>query len=333
MAEATLSLTPTIKLQSSSKRITLIDNFRGIAIIIYILTQTAAQYDNFLPQWFFHNAGINGMFNTNLGFMDLGPTLFYFIIGLTVVPAFRRRLEIKGTKAAYQDYLYRNMTLIALDSIVMFFVDKYLYPANWGIIRSIGLVGLFMMPFVKTTTNTRLFAAIIILLLYQILNQQIFYFFNGTEGGIAACFGFVTIVLFTSVLKDMLDKELLNYLYIFTLITSLCIISLYFLPISYQNYNSSYILSTLALYAMIFLFFALLDKIIKIKSLPPFTWMGQNLIVFFLLGASSQLYITKIFPSTNIIYLIYAELFVLFLSIIIAIVLHSNNLVIKISPK
>lgn len=311
-------------------RIALLDNVRGLIILIYIITQTAILYSSFLPMWLRHDAGASGIFNTNLGFMDLGPSLFYFIIGLTAVMAFNRRKERLGLRAAYTDFFYRNMTLIAFDAIVTFFINKYMYPADWNIIRSIGFTGLLMIPFINSGTKARAAAGLIIIVFYQCFHDRIFALMDGHEGGIAACFGFLTVVLFSSVLKDLYDKGLLYYLLGLIAVFIMGLISYAFVPIVYREFNSTYLLLTLSLYGAIFFLFALFDRYVISRPIPVISWMGQSLIMFFVIGAGAQLFITRIYPPIDISNLIYAEIFMISLAALIATILRWKRIIVKV---
>lgn len=315
------------------KRCIPIDHMRGAAILIYLLTQTAAQYASYMPLWFMHDAGNSGIPYINLGFMDFGPATFYFIIGLNIVSSFRRRLERKGAKAAYSDMIYRNLALIALDALVMFFVNKFMYAADWGIIRSVGLVGLLMLPFLNAPATVRAVLGITILSIYQAVRGSLFFYLGGTEGGVAACFGFLTIVLLTSALRDLYDKGLLHYFLGLLAVSVAAALSMLLIPIAYREFNSSYLLLTLLVFGIVFLVFAFVDKYIFSRPIPVLTQFGQSLIVFFLIGASAQLYIKKLFPPDMPFALTFALCFEILLAISAAMYLDRRNIIIKISPR
>lgn len=308
----------------------LIDNFRGIAIIFYMLAQVAISYLEHLPLWVPHNAGINGMWSTNLGFLDLGPVMFYFLIGLTIVMSFNKSLIRNGKSEAYKQLFYRNLSIIGIDALGGFIISKYMYYADWGVLRSIGLVGIMMIPFINKKTYVRAISAVVILLIYQLLRVKIFYYLSGIEGGIAACFGFVTVVLLVTVLKDLYDKGLLWYSLGLIFIISGALISYLFVPIVYSEYNSTYLLSVLSLFGLLFLLLALVDKYVISKPLPVISWIGQSMIFFLIVAACSRLLIIKIFPPINLTSYINAFLLVFFVCSAIATFFRAKKIIIKI---
>jgi hypothetical protein len=276
----------------SGQRDGTIDNVRGIAILIYLLGQISQYYKAFFPAWWGHNAGEggsgNGMWFFNIGFLDFGPALFYFLIGLTVIPSFRKSRMLIGRKA-YGKLFYRNFTIIGIGLLAVFITNMHMWPEDWQHLASIGVTGLFTMPFLKLNTFWRGISSVVILILYQIFRVQLFDFLGGSQGtgsygGMAACIGFAGAVLLVSVLADLYRKKFIYYVFGVAVLWIAAIIAAHFIEIVYSEYSISYLFSTLAAFSTVFGILYLLNKLIKNKAVPILSTIGRNLIFFLLLA-------------------------------------------------
>lgn len=288
-------------------RVALYDNFRGIAVILYIFSMMSNLIKKFkLPYWMVHTWSLDDAANQvangnllpqqlfpffNITLADLGPVFFYFILGLTIIWAFQRRKERDGLKAAYQHILYRNLAIIGVAAVMVFLFNAIGRMTSsdpriidWNQLASIGLVGIMLMPFVNKGKWTRLISGIAILTVYQIFLPQIIRVLGGEEGGIAACFGFLGVTLIITFLADLQREKGLKWFAAAVGITlAIAALLSWLLPAHYREFNTTYQITALAFISVFFLLYCLLDKYVIKKAIPFISWMGKNLFLYYLI--------------------------------------------------
>lgn len=290
-----------------SGRIALYDNFRGIAVILYIVSMMSNLIKNFkLPYWMVHTWSPEDVTTQitegnllpqkllplfNITIADLGPVFFYFIIGLTCVWAFQKRKEKEGLKAAYRHVLYRNLAIIGVACVMIFLFNALGRLGNpdavaidWNQLASVGLVGIMLMPFLNKNKWTRLISGAVILLVYQIFLPQIISLLGGEEGGIAACFGFTGITLIITFLADLQrEKGLKWFASAVGIIVAAALLLAWLLPAHYRDFNTTYQIVALAFISVFFLLYWLLDIYVIKKAIPAVSWMGKNMFLYYLI--------------------------------------------------
>jgi hypothetical protein len=105
---------------SISRRNALFDNFRGVLVFVFVmLAVLGAIYRADVPEWIFSHARGKpmGPFGSPFTPVDLGMIFFYFVGGMTAVPAFRKRAAAEGKNAALKHLFIRNIGLIGIGAV------------------------------------------------------------------------------------------------------------------------------------------------------------------------------------------------------------------------
>jgi hypothetical protein len=340
-------------------RVSLIDNVKGLLVIIFLLSQLMIQLNGIvggnalkeqlpLPVWFWHGFDVTGIpFWQYFGFsfLDLGPIAFFFVIGVVVFWSFEKRVPRDGVKPTLKRFFMRNATIVGvflpLNIIASLFQVKtggMSSSWNWGTIPSIGFTGLLLTPFIASSLIRRkwwakLIAGIGVLLFYYYCFDFI-RAFDGTEGGPAACIGYTAVVLFTAVLGDAQRKGILWY----TIATAALFAFSHLLKIwwgdaLYDTYNATYMVMALNLVNLFYYIFYVFDKLVlKGGAIPILATMGRNILLYFILtGCVINVLISVIpfFKNTTPAILYMTQAVSLALYVVLAVFLEKKKIVFK----
>ena len=288
-----------------NQRLALADNYKGFVVLLFVFSHMAWQFnlDFPFPDWFFHynpnsTSALFGFFN--FSFMDIGPVTFFFITGLTMVKAFSNNARRAGELAAFKHFFIRNVAVIGFFFIARFVQFKMSGRNSlpWAFLISIGMTGVLLVPFMFSFIRRhwwlRLLIGIGILFAYHRHYDFLFEKLGAADGGIAACVGFAGVVMLVSVLEDLAEKGFLYYLGFSILLAAAAVLLKYKVEApSYGKLNVSFmIMATLAM-NIPYLFFYLLDFVIKKRQIPIIASLGRN-ILFFLLLDGIILYVVKV---------------------------------------
>ncbi|MDR2090414.1 MAG: hypothetical protein LBP62_02000 [Clostridiales bacterium] len=281
---------PSLKRQPSA-RLGFVDNVRGIVVIMYMLAHYAADNPSAveIPLWFRHGGhGAGSAFwqYFNLSLMDLGQPIFFTLIGLTVFYAFEKRLE-RGysLKEAAMHAVARNCILFTASAVWTFvFVRSF----DWDLLRAVAFTGLLAVPFllikpVRRIPSVRLALGAAILLIHHALADKLA-FLAANEGGIAACIGFIGIVLIGSAIGDYSRKSPLKYTLLTAALIFIAVLTVnYWEPAEWILFNTSFMVLSLAIVnGILFILYALDKLILNGKPLPVLASLGKNMLFFFL---------------------------------------------------
>ncbi|MDR1905700.1 MAG: hypothetical protein LBQ27_02125 [Clostridiales bacterium] len=280
----------------TGERNVLVDNVKGLIILLFAVTNiyfnATLSFD--MPEWAIHTGDIENIpfwSYLNFSLMDFGPAVFFFLIGLTVFPAFSKRVARDGSRAAFKHFFYRNAAIFGIFMAITFLQNKITDGTrDWDTIQSVGFTGLLLIPFMSTYmrkhTWTRAVAAAVVLLLFQFFHAQI-YMFHGWQGGAAACVGYLGIVLVSSVLADAAKKGVTAYAAASVLVVIAAVLSDKYFGKSqfFTDYNTTYMLMSTAVLNTAYFVFYILDKIvIKNRPVPVLATMGRNLMLYLFLS-------------------------------------------------
>ncbi|MCL2798318.1 MAG: hypothetical protein FWD58_09755 [Firmicutes bacterium] len=289
-----------------SKRDGVIDNFRALCMTSYLFSAVALYFLAVLPVWLPHWAGIdgNGIPFFSIGLFDFGPVMFFFLMGLTAVPAYRKSVRRIGVAKACVRLLHRNVIILAVAAISVLFANLvFRWGMDWSFFASIGVVGLLLIPFLGFGSVWRLAAGVLILITYQVAHVPLFALIGGgvglaSFGGGAACFGFLGVTLLVTVLADLRYTSP-RYYAAATAVLMLCaVLSAKILPIRFEEFNVSYLLSTTAAFAAAFGAAMLLNRPLRNKPVPVFAAVGRSMIFFLGLSVLLGTLFGALFPST-----------------------------------
>jgi hypothetical protein len=278
-------------------RFALVDNVKGVLVLLFLASHiwSIDLFSSFIPSWMLHKGNIAETpfwSFVNFSLMDLGPTAFFFVIGLTIFKAFSSRVEKDGKKAALHHYVYRNV-LVLSGAFCLTFIRGRSEPYwrdGWDNIHSIAFTGLLLIPFVyinfiRNNAWLRLLLGAALLTLFYIYKDKIDVL-SGNSGGMAGCVGYAGLVLVVSFVGDMSRKGALPYL-----LTSAGIVAAAFLAnkylgrASYVEYNTTYMIMSLFVLNIIYFVFYVVDKLfIKNRPIPVLAALGRSLLLFFILS-------------------------------------------------
>jgi len=153
-----------IKTPVAGKRITAIDAFRGITMVMMIFANHSDIY--FYP-YFAHARTIPGY-----TVVDLIEPMFYFAIALSFMLSFRSKEAKFGTKEAVWLTISRYLALIGLGFLISWDVKgdiQFGTALAWGTLQGIGLAGLISLPFIKVNRFVKIGGGLAIVVIFYIV--------------------------------------------------------------------------------------------------------------------------------------------------------------------
>lgn len=284
-------------------RINVFDNFRGLFVLIYVVQSCVGAIQGInTPSWFGHNWGNleeGAKSFLRMGLLDVGPSAFYFILGLTCVTAFQSKLKYMPKKQAYKEFCYRYLTLMGIVAIV--YVGQAIFAGAgylFGAVHAIAVTGVLATPFLGMNKWQRLATAVIILGLFYAFNHQIISLLTTNEfaldGGFAICVGYLGITLLATFLSELYLKDIRHYAVALIPLAGLGVY-LYFFE-DFLAIDSFYCIMTGFIVTCLgFLIYAVFDKyVLKGKQIPLVAALGRSLLLFFFLKTVLGLIITPI---------------------------------------
>ncbi|MDR2047352.1 MAG: hypothetical protein LBP79_05605 [Clostridiales bacterium] len=343
-------------------RVALIDNVKGLLVIIFLLSQMLIQIEARavvdlgaainLPGWFEHGADVSNIPFWNFfgfSFLDMGPISFFFVIGIVVFWAFEKKRPYEKPSASLKKFLGRNATIVGIFLPLNIIASMFLVKSgglssswNWGTIASIGFTGLLLTPFMAVGPLRRrwwikVIAGLGVLALYYYC-YDFFKAFDGTEGGPMACVGFTAVVLFVGAIGDLQRKKLGVLWY--TLITAALLLFGAYIkrvgvwgPAVYDDYNATYLIMALNLVNLVYYVFFILDKLfLKGRAIPILATLGRNILLFFILTGcviNAFIGILPVFAEATPTTLYAMQIGSLLLYLVLAIILEKKKIVFK----
>ena len=259
-------------------RLDAIDQFRGLAILLMVLVNYAANVRT-VPSWFKHAPDIG------LTPADLVAPMFIFAIGLTFGPSARRRRESDATGTVIGYFARRFLALIGIGAIIsagetMLGINRS--GIDWGVLQAIGSAGLITLLVIFLPTNTRLVLGLGLLTGYQFLLTHFWqeWVIRSPHGGPGGSLGWAAMMILSTVLGDLFHNEpQRKYFYSACALTLLAGTALAFIaPVSKHRVSASYDLISLGFSGAVFSVLYL----IKVKFPMLSTW-GQNPILLYIL--------------------------------------------------
>jgi len=182
----------------SNKRKLSIDQFRGFAIFGMIMVNYLNHFA-VIPETFKHP-------HYGMTFANTIAPFFLIAVGIGFRISFVRMVARIGYKPALIHAIRRYLILI--------FIGFVLYGPNirvdvWDALVDIGFAGLLALPFITKSTRVRTAAAFSFLIIYQLLFVYAGYgawtMANSIDGGPLGPISWVSILLFGTVLYDLLN--------------------------------------------------------------------------------------------------------------------------------
>ncbi|MDR3264271.1 MAG: hypothetical protein LBT30_08190 [Clostridiales bacterium] len=310
----------------TKNRNVLFDNFRGMLMFIFVmLAVMAAIYrynaDSVIPDWVFDHAQGRavGPFGSPFTPVDLGMIFFYFIGGMTAVPAYRSRAFKDGKKAAMSHLFTRNLSLIGIGTVM--YLVAALFTANpnpglWGPLQAIGFTGILTMAFLHLDKRRRAIAGIAFIAVHEIFSKYLYTLWNPqiftlADGGFQVCLMYAGFFLITTVLFELYAKNFSSFLLGLLPIIAFTVAIYFVLPPTYRPYNVTFFAVTYSVVALIFIIFRLILDFVKFITEKIFRKHTSGLIPLAgLMGRNMLLYFIIRYPLSILFQILYNSLFV-----------------------
>lgn len=274
----------------NGRRLEAIDQFRGFAILLMSLADFLSDV-NAVPAWLKHAPDIG------YTVIDLIAPLFVFAMGLTYGLSFRRRRARSGAWSAYEHAITRNLALIGLGFLLTLaggITGMYIAKGNWGLLQALGMAGLITLPFILLPTGLRAAVGLLLLALYQYMLDTAWLpaVLGATHNGIWGSLSWGALLILATALADLYFapsepgappsgvRNLYGWASAALLGIGLALTTV--APISKNRASASYMLVSLALSALIFGVFHLLEARTHLR-LPVLGAWGRNALLLYLL--------------------------------------------------
>lgn len=286
-------------LKATGKRITAIDAFRGITMVLMIFANHEG--GSFYP-FFTHARTIPGF-----TVVDLIEPMFYFAIALSFGLSFRSKEEKFGTKEAVWSSITRYLALIGLGFLISWNVGgdiQFGTALAWGTLQGIGLAGLISLPFVKANRFIKICGGLTIVVAFYLVfwrgemtsvdfwgekfvPKALAAIFTADDNMIGAIAKGGYLIMAIGIIECMRKSK--KEFHIVSLgITVLAAITLFFpkyMPIGPSVMTPSYLLVSLALCIWLYV---ISEWLFDVRKLPckPFLWWGRNSMLMYVLSSA-----------------------------------------------
>ena len=264
-------------------RITSIDQFRGLAIILMVLANFIGGVHS-MPAWLKHAPDIG------MTIADLVAPMFIFAIGLTYGLSFRRRLEGQTPIPVYMHFVTRYLAILGLGAIISAAEKYYMADSSgvdWGVFQAIGIAGLVTLLVIRLPWHLRGLVGLSGLAAYQGLSDRFFLpvVVSAPHGGLVGAFGWAAMLILATVLADLYHEPrrknsifiLANFLLLLVGI-ALSLLS----PISKHRVSMAYVLVSTGTSGLIYFLFHWLSTHLGFEGKILKAWGKNPLVLYFL---------------------------------------------------
>jgi predicted acyltransferase len=266
-----------------TKRIPSIDQFRGFAILTMVLANFMGGI-LLIPAWLKHAPDIG------LTVIDLIAPFFIFAISLTYGRSFHHRLERDGAFRTYSYFLTRYLAIIGLGAIISAgetAVGENASGIDWGVLQAIGMAGLVTLIVIRLPSIYRWIIGAGILVIYQIILDRFLLDFTlrSPHGGLFGALDWSAMMILGTALADLFyseGKAEKFFSWISSAVLAAGIALALITPISKHRVSSSYVLVTLGISALLFLFFHFLSGRLNWQARFLLVWGKNPLTLYFL---------------------------------------------------
>lgn len=267
----------------TKERLDSIDSFRGLAIILMVIANFIAGVQ-WIPTWLKHTPDI--------GFtvIDLVAPMFIFAIGLTYGASARKRLQRDGSWKMFQHFVVRFAAILGIGALlgageVLLQVNGQVI--NWGVLQAIGVAGLVTLFVIRLPAWARVLISLALLTGYQLMLDHFWLttVLSSPHGGLYGAISWSGMLIFATAMGDLyLTYRLRHWQLILVniLMVGLALALSALTPISKNRVSASYVLLSLGLSGLLFLFFHLGDELMRWR-LPLLVSWGRNPLVLYVL--------------------------------------------------
>jgi predicted acyltransferase len=315
--------------QRQGKTYPYLDNYRGMLISLMILANFVVYFTG-IPDWLNHADPFRGVY-----FIDFGAPLFLFIIGISYGISIKIRLERSGFIKTCGHFLLRYGLLWVFGLLGVWVVASDLV-FGWNVLMTIGLSGLFALPFMFLRPVWRLAVGVIFLAVYQfvILPARIEQVLAADMGGYLGAMSWTGLVLVSSFWQKSIEgaerkRRLFYYFAVATLSLGLGLILNQFHPASKHLSSLPYMLYSYSLAVFVLFLFEGQEKFPRLP-LGYFNIMGKNALMMYILsGLLILLFQSFLKPDLSLPLVVVFAVMNYALCLAIAHLLHKKALVIK----
>ncbi len=257
----------------ATKRILSIDQFRGFAILTMVLANFMGGV-LIIPAWLKHAPDIG------LTVIDLIAPFFIFAISLTFGKSFNRRLERDGALRTYTYFLTRYLAIIGLGAIISAgetAAGENPSGIDWGVLQAIGMAGLMTLLVIRLPSIYRWLIGAGILVVYQLILDHFLLDFTlrSPHGGLYGSLDWSAMMILGTAMADLFhgqDRAKKVFPWVSAAVLIAGVVLAFYTPVSKHRVSSSYVLVTLGISALLFLFFHFLSE--------RYNWQGRFLVVW-----------------------------------------------------
>ena len=268
--------------KSDPSRLSSIDQFRGLSILLMVLANYLAGIQS-MPAWLKHAPDIG------LTITDLIAPFFIFAIGLTYGLSFNRRVASLGRQKTYQHFFTRFMAITGLGAVmsagsIWLQVDEA--AVNWGVLQAIGVAGVLTLVVIKLPSVWRAVIGLCLLAVYQFMLNAFWLsdVLLSPHGGLPASISWGGMMILATVLADFFHApSKRKFFFPLSGMTLLIGVGLaIFLPVSKNRVSFSYVLISLSISALTFF---ILDWLVKERKfhLALLAAWGKNPLALYIL--------------------------------------------------
>lgn len=294
-----------LSVTAASKRITAIDAFRGITMIMMIFANHSG--GDFFP-YFTHARTIPGY-----TVVDLIEPMFFFAIALSFMLSFKSKESKYGIKEAVWSTISRYLALIGLGFLISWNVGgdvQFGTALAWGTLQGIGLAGLISLPLIKANRFIKIGGGLAIIVAFyfvfwrgeltsvdfwgeQFVPKALAGIFPANDNMIGAIAKGGYLIMAIGVIECM-RKSKKEFIIVSVGITVLAAITLFFpkyIPIGPSVMMPSYSLVSLALCIWFYVF---AEWLFDVKKMPCklFLWWGRNSMLMYVLSSAGGMGLT-----------------------------------------
>ncbi len=272
-----------------STRLVPIDQFRGFAILLMILSNFLMGVAG-LPAWMKHARDVG------LTAVDLVAPFFIFAIALAYPLSWRRRLQREGATRAAEHFFERYMAIAGIGFIMTTIwvpVEDTSWGEPWGVLQAIGAAGLVTLAVIAFKPIWRCLLGLAMLGTYQYLldNYWLENVRGASHGGIRGALSWGAMLILGTALAGLYHAGGKRR-WLFPLAGAACMAAgaamAPWVPISKERVSASYVLVSLGASALVFAGFDFASERPRFRSSVLSAW-GRNplllyILHFFLLG-------------------------------------------------
>ncbi|MES2170460.1 MAG: heparan-alpha-glucosaminide N-acetyltransferase domain-containing protein [Actinomycetota bacterium] len=254
-----------------------IDRLRGLLVLMMVIGDYLGGVQ-FVPAILKHAPDIG------FTIADTVAPCFIFVIGLNMGPAFVRRLR-ESPVSAYGHALTRNLALIGIGAILTAGGTELAgKPTTWGVLQAIGLAGLICLVFIRLPIVVRFVVGLLLLGAYQFAldNLTLSVVLHSAQGGFVGGISWGALLILSTAVADIWRKGLPSYAICCAALGVVGALSALIVPVSKNRVSLSFVLLTLAISAIAFLFFELGARALPKRS-GFFCWWGENALALYIL--------------------------------------------------